>query len=79
MSARFSIVIVKGPSVGETFSFDQSIVRIGRTAAENDLVLNDRSIKFSSQNQFKNLIPHCGSVELGKKCLGLQPRWGMDG
>jgi len=44
MSARFSIVIVKGPSVGETFSFDQSIVSIGRTAAENDLVLNDRSI-----------------------------------
>ena len=44
MSARFSIVIVKGPSVGETYSFDQSIVSIGRTAAENDLVLNDRSI-----------------------------------
>jgi len=44
MSARFSIVIVRGPSVGETYSFDQSIVSIGRTAAENDLVLNDRSI-----------------------------------
>ncbi len=44
MSARFSIVIVKGPSVGATYSFDQSIVSIGRTAAENDLVLNDRSI-----------------------------------
>ncbi len=44
MSARFSIVIVKGPSVGETYSFDQTIVSIGRTAAENDLVLNDRSI-----------------------------------
>lgn len=44
MSARFSIVIVKGPSVGETYSFDQAIVSIGRTAAENDLVLNDWSI-----------------------------------
>ena len=44
MPDGFSLVITKGPEVGKRFSFDQDTVRVGRDAAENDIILNDISI-----------------------------------
>jgi pSer/pThr/pTyr-binding forkhead associated (FHA) protein len=44
MPAGFSLVIEKGSEVGKKFTFDRNTVRIGRTATENDMILNDRSI-----------------------------------
>ncbi|KPK31058.1 MAG: hypothetical protein AMK69_01510 [Nitrospira bacterium SG8_3] len=44
MPAGFSLVIEKGSEVGKKFTFDLNSVRIGRTATENDMILNDRSV-----------------------------------
>ena len=44
MAQFFSLKITKGPSLGQKFNFKQEIVNIGRSAVDNDLILNNQSV-----------------------------------
>ncbi|MDA3895032.1 MAG: FHA domain-containing protein [Desulfobacteraceae bacterium] len=44
MDQTFSIEITKGPSLGQKFTFTKQVVNIGRSAVDNDLILNNQSI-----------------------------------
>ncbi len=44
MAEKIYLAIRKGSEAGERFFFEQKNIAIGRTAAENDLILNDPSV-----------------------------------
>jgi len=44
MAQIFSLTITKGPSLGQKFNFKQEVVNIGRSAVDNDLILNNQSV-----------------------------------